>query len=107
MSWGRLGRLINRFPRTSWTARALGGEATRWGEQEHLLAALIDVTSHVAYLTRSAHFKGKTQPPEPVRRPGAPDPAGWRRLGGKRTYTVREIDEILAKMKPKAVTDGS
>lgn len=99
LSFGRLGRLINRLPRDSWTARAIGGEETRWGEQEHLLATLIDVTSHLTYLTRMAHFKGRAEQPKPLTRPGVKDPA---HIGGRQSYSMADVDRILAAMRPKA-----
>lgn len=99
LTFGRLGRLIARLPRESWTSREVGGEQTRWGEQEHLLATAIDVLSHLTYLTRAAHFKGRVDPPKPLLRPGVKDPS---HIGGRRSYSREDVDRILAGMRPKA-----
>lgn len=101
LTWGRLQSLISQLPRESRTMRAVVGDSARWGEQEHLLATLIDVTAHLTYLFRAANFKGRPEMPDPLPRPGAAAPSRGRRIGGTKTYTSLEVDEILAGMTPK------
>jgi hypothetical protein len=59
-------------------ARAVYGDAGEWGASEELLAAAVDRLGHVGYLLHRAHFKGSSEPPPPIPRPGRPatDPAG-------------------------------
>lgn len=79
--------------------RELGGDSTRWGELEHLVAMLVDVQAQSNWMYASVHSKQRPEMPPPLRRPGTADP---KRIGGKRSYTSAEVDEIRARMTPKA-----
>lgn len=46
------------------------GEAAGWGYTEELLATTVDLLGYLAYLTKTAHFKGRHELPAPVPRPG-------------------------------------
>lgn len=98
LSWRRLQVLLAHLPRESWTVREVNGEQARWGDQEHLLATIIDVLVQANWMFVSANSKQPPDMPKPLRRPG--DPVN--RIGGKRSYTMREVDAIRARMTPMA-----
>lgn len=63
--------LLEQLPADSAYARSVLGDMARWGEQEHLLAAIFDALTVGNWQRARAHFKGKPKAPEPLRRPGA------------------------------------
>lgn len=100
LSWRRLRALIARLPRDSWTVQAIAGDRARWGDQEHLLATIVDALQQGNWMFAAANSKHSPDPPSPIRRPGDPDPTV--RLGGTRTLTPAEFRRLQAGMKPKA-----
>ena len=46
----------------------------RWSHLEYLIAQLIDATKEVGYIVLSVNTEARIPKPEPVRRPGIPDP---------------------------------
>lgn len=97
--WGRLGVLIQYLPRESATKQEAIGDEARWGDEEHLLATIIDAIAQLSWMFAAANSKRAPERPRPLRRPGMPDGS---RIGGKRSYTRAQVDRILATMTPKA-----
>ena len=72
--------------------RRVVGDAARWGDQEHLLADLIDVLQ-VANWQRAG--KRNARRPKPVSRPG--QKSDGERFGAtKRKFTVEQMADIQA-----------
>lgn len=53
-------------------ARSILGPEAAWGDQEELLAAIVDALGQTNYLLGRAHFpkQAPSRPPKPVPRPG-------------------------------------
>lgn len=98
LTWRRLQVLLAHLPQDSHTVRAVMGEAARWGDREHLLATLVDVQAQANWMFAVVNSKQPPEMPKPLQRPGMPDPV--KRIGGKRSYTMKEVDEIRARMTP-------
>lgn len=99
LDWQRLAVLIEYLPRESATVRETVGDEARWGDGENLLATIVDAIAQLSWMFAKANFTGAPQRPKPLRRPGMRDPS---RIGGKRSYTLAQVDRILATMTPKA-----
>jgi hypothetical protein len=85
LPWGEFAALVEHMPQDSALARSAGGERTRWGETEHLLAVVIDLLQAQVWqyaMTHSAKGK-KPKRPSPYPRPGVVTP-GKRTWRGKR-----------------------
>ncbi len=63
--------LVEGLPRAGQLGRAVLGEAAGWGDQEELLAAIVDALGQTNYLLGRAHFpkQAPSKPPKPVPRP--------------------------------------
>lgn len=85
------------LPRDSATVRAVEGERARWGETEHLLAAVIDALHVQAWQFATANSKRKPKRPKPYPRPGVIDPN--RRRFGSRRMSLDEARAWMAKKK--------
>lgn len=75
--------LLRGLPRDSLTVAALQGAPYAWGDQEHLLATLIDLTAAGVWQRGG----GKGPRPRPVVRPGDP-------LPGRHIGTARPLNEL-------------
>lgn len=76
---------MRQLPARCRVSRALHGDRVRWGDQEHLLAGILDTV-------RGGNWQrggGKGQRPRPVPRPGADD--GVRQMG-----KARPLGEVRA-----------
>lgn len=95
LPWCEFAALVEHLPPDSALARAAGGERTRWGESEHLLAVVIDLLQAQVWQYALTHSgKGrKPKRPRPYPRPGVETP-GQRTWRGKRMT----LDEASAWM---------
>jgi hypothetical protein len=93
LSWRRLNSLIRHLPRDSAFVRAMLDERARWGEAEHLLAAVVDAIQAGNWLLASAHSKHRVQRPKRILRPGERD---LDHIGRGRGFTVAELRRRLA-----------
>jgi len=89
------------FPPDSATARAIRGEAARWGLTEQLLASVFDALAVISW-----QLSGDKQAPrpKPMPRPGVADPTI------RHGRTNRPRGEVVAYLRrygpPKEVNDG-
>lgn len=102
LSWRRFENLIAHLPRDSATVLNVAGEQARWGDQEHLLATVVDAISQLSWITASAYSRKAPDRPKPLRRPGMPEPG---RMGNV-SYSKERVRQILATMTPRAVSDA-
>ena len=103
LTWRRLDVLLRHLPRESSFVQAVGGDAARWSDSEHLLAGVIDVLQVGNYLTTRAHFKGNPPKPKPIRRPGESTTSGPPKRA-KRPYTQAEMKAVLDNWNEPPVT---
>jgi len=85
MPWDELRDLIKYLPRDAAVILELEGDRVRWGDSEHLLAAIYDVLQASRWQFATAHAsKGrKPKQPRPYPRPGVVDPTR-KRMGTAR-----------------------
>jgi hypothetical protein len=93
----RLLVLIHGLPRTGQVAQAVLGPAASWGDQEELLAAIVDVLGYINYLLGRAHFpkQAPAKPPKPIPRPGQQAEAE----AVEEPITAEELAEALAEFR--------
>lgn len=80
--------LVNRLPATSATAKALDASgAAAWSLDQHLAAIVADRLDRLIYVTTviatDETKRGLIDKPQPIERPGMPDPPGRIRFGGR------------------------
>lgn len=73
LSWRRLHSLIEQLPRESRYAAVSGGDQTRWGHLEHLVATVVDLLQIGNWMFASAHSKSRVNEPKMIERPGVLD----------------------------------
>lgn len=73
LTWRDLRVFVSNLPTTSALYRSRFGEKSRWGESEHLLAAIYDLLNVANYQRIVASGKKGAKKPRPIPRPGAND----------------------------------
>lgn len=91
--------LLRALPRDSQVVGERLGEQARWGESEHLLADLVDLTQILLWQHASVHSKRRIKRPKPVKRPGKDRP-GEQRFGNAR-MSLAEARAYLDRFKPE------
>lgn len=75
LTWRRLRVLLGQLPRESGLVQRTGGDAVRWGAQEHLLASVVDELRIIDWHYVSSHSRKRVPSPPMIPRPGVRTPS--------------------------------